>query len=236
MAEDPALQDNPEGVDRPDWLPDNFKSPEDLAASYRESQRKITEEATARRNLEQLVAQQQAQLEAVQAQQAQQQQDEQPWDEWYAQDPIATQKAVAEQAARDAVAQYAQQSQQQAQPIAAAQAEIIATYAYKQLEDRYGTLSPEKQDQMRQTIAEHPHLLPEDAVYSPQKLVSALDMVYRLTGPDEAAAAQTQQDLMRTMKVQAQSASGATGRPSPADDAEQRWQEIANAQTGKLGL
>jgi len=40
----------------------------------------------------------------------------------------------------------------------------------------------------------------------------------------------------RAMKMAAQSASGASGRPSPLSDNEQRWQEIQNAETGRLGL
>jgi hypothetical protein len=40
----------------------------------------------------------------------------------------------------------------------------------------------------------------------------------------------------RAMKLAAQSAAGASGRSPAPDDFEQRWQEIQNAQSGKLGL
>jgi hypothetical protein len=234
MAEDPAQQDNPE-ADRPEWLPENFKTPEDLASSYRESQRKITEETTARRNLEQLVASQQAQIEQIQAAQAQPEPDQNDWYQAYEQDPIATQRALAEQAARDAVAAYAQQAQPQTQQVQGSQAEIVASLAYNALEDRYGKLTDEQRNEMARVATERPYLIPADAVASPQKLADALDVVYQLAVPNPSPAT-SQEDLMRTMKLQAQSANGAGGHLSPADEAQQRWQEITNASTGKLGL
>lgn len=235
MAEDPAQQDNPE-ADRPEWLPENFKTPEDLASSYRESQRKITEETTARRNLEQLVASQQAQIEQIQAAQAQPEPDQNDWYQAYEQDPIATQRALAEQAARDAVAAYAQQAQPQTQQVQGSQAEIVASLAYNALEGQHGKLSQEQRNEMAQIIAERPYLIPNEALASPQKLHEAYDVVYKLSIADKAPPATSQEDLMRTMKLQAQSANGAGGHLSPADEEQQRWQEITNASTGKLGL
>ena len=232
---DPAEQDNQEGADRPEWLPENFKSPEDLAASYRESQRKITEEATARRNLEQLVAQQQAALESMQAQQQQPEADPNEWYTAFEADPIGTAKALAEQAARDAVAAYAQQNQQQTQGIQGSQAEIVAGLAYRALEDKYGQLTEEQKGEMAKVATERPYLIPQEAVQSPQKLADALEIVYKLAVPNPDPQVNSA-DLQRTMKLQAQSATGAGGHLSPADEAAQRWQEIAGASTGKLGL
>lgn len=234
---DPALgQDNQEGVDRPDWLPENFKTPEDLASSYRESQRKITEEATARRNLEQLVASQQAQIEQIQAAQTQQPEPEPAWDEWYAQDPIATQKALAEQIFNERIGQLQASQQQQTQATQGSQAEITASLAYKALEDQVGQLSEETRQEMAQIIQSRPHLIPQDAYYSPQKLSEAYTDVYKLTSTDKNPPAQNAADLQRAMKLQAQTATGAGGHLSTADEAQQRWQEIQNASTGTLGL
>lgn len=237
MAEDPTLSDNPEGEDRPEWLPENFKTPEDLASSYRESQRKITEEATARRNLEQLVASQQAQLEQIQAQQAQQPEaDQNDWYTAFEADPITTQRALAEQTFDQKFSEWQKSQQQQAQVNAASQTEITASLAFKALEDQVGQLSEETRQEMAQLIASRPHLIPQDAFYSPQKLTEAYTDVYKLTGTDKTPPGQSQEDLRRTMKLQAQSANGAGGHLSPADENQQRWQEIANASTGKLGL
>lgn len=239
-----AGQDNQDGEARPDWLPENFNDPQSLVDSYKEAQRKITEEATARaqeatarRNLEELVAQQQAALEQIQ--QAQQQPAEDP-NEWYAafeQDPIATQRALAEQAAAAAVQQFAAQQQQATQPFQASQAEIVASLAYRQLEDTRGQITPELRTEMANLATEFPHLIPEDAAQSPQRLAASLgilaDLAERRLGPQEQM---SNEDIMRTMKVNAQSATGAGGRPSPEDAHVARWKEIVNAPTGTLGL
>lgn len=233
---DPSFTaDNPD-PDRPEWLPENFKTPEDLASSYKESQRKITEEATARRNLEQLVASQQAQIDQHQA--AQTQQPEPDQNEWYAAyeaDPIATQRALAEQAARDAVAEYASQTQPTTQAVQGSQAEIVAGLAYRELEDRHGKLTDEQRNEMARVATEYPHLIPPDSVTSPQRLAAALDIVYKLAVPNPDPQTSSA-DLQRTMKLQAQTATGAGGHLSTADEDAQRWQEITNAKTGTLGL
>lgn len=233
-----AGQDNQEGEDRPEWLPENFKTPEDLASSYRESQRKITEEATARRNLEQLVASQQAQLEQIQAQQQTQQPEADP-NEWYTAfeaDPIGTQKALAEQTYDQRFAQWQASQQQQAQQAQASQAEITASLAFKALEDQVGQLTDETRQEMAQIIQARPHLIPQDAYYSPQKLHEAYSDVYKLTSTDKTPPGQSPEELRRTMKLQAQSANGAGGHLSTPDENAQRWQEIANAPSDKLGL
>lgn len=236
MAEDPTLSDNPED-DRPEWLPENFKTPEDLASSYRESQRKITEEATKSRNLEQIVAQQQAQIEQIQAAQAQQ--PEADPNEWYTAfeaDPIATQKALAEQTYDQRFAKWQESQQQQAQVTQASNAEITASLAFKALEDQVGQLSDETRQEMAQIINARPHLIPQDAYYSPQKLQEAYTDVYKLTSTDKTPPGQSPEELRRTMKLQAQSANGAGGHLSTVDEQQQRWQEIQNAPSDKLGL
>lgn len=240
MAEDPTESGNPESEDRPDWLPQNFKTPEDFVASYKEAERKINEEATARRNLEQVVADLQSQQQAALEQfQAAQQPAEDP-NEWYTafeQDPIATQRALAEQAAAAAVQQYAAAQKQQTQPIQESQAEIVASLAYQQLEAQRGPISDELRTEMANIATEHPHLIPAD-IQSPQRLAASLnllaDLAEKKIGPQEPGTSQA--DLMRTMKVNAQSATGAGGRPSPADEQAQRWTEIMGAKTDSLGL
>lgn len=240
MAEDPTQSDNPEGEDRPAWLPENFSTGEDLANSYREAQRKITEEATARRSLENVVADLQAQQQATLEQFQQSQQPAEDPNEWYTafeQDPIATQRALAEQAAAAAVQAYAAQQTKQSQPIQESQAEIVASLAYQQLEQARGPISEELRNEMHSIAQEYPHLIPQD-VQSPQRLAASLNLLAELAekklGPQDPGP--TQADLMRTMKVNAQSATGAGGRPQPADDHATRWQEIVNATTGSLGL
>ena len=63
-----------------------------------------------------------------------------------------------------------------------------------------------------------------------RQIAGALASVHQsLAGPSQV-------ELMRTMKIQAQTAVGAGGRTFGVSDGEQRWQEISNANTGKLGL
>lgn len=67
------------------------------------------------------------------------------------------------------------------------------------------------------------------ATGDPQQIAAVLADVHQGTSAQPV-------DLMRTMKIQAQSAMGAGGRSLGVSDAEQRWQEITNASDGKLGL
>jgi hypothetical protein len=57
-----------------------------------------------------------------------------------------------------------------------------------------------------------------------------------LTSAYQAIEARDSADTTRQMKLNAQSATGGGGRPASASAGEQRWQEIASANTGKLGL
>jgi hypothetical protein len=52
----------------------------------------------------------------------------------------------------------------------------------------------------------------------------------------EPVEGQVTPELMRTMKLQAQSAVGAGGRSLGVSDVEQRWHEISSADTGRLGI
>lgn len=233
--QDPVLegQDNPDEPDRPEWLPENFKTPEDLAASYKESQRKIHEQVTAQRNLEQMIAQKDAENEQLRAAQQQQlEPDPQPWEEWYATDPLATMRALAEQTTNQKIADLQASQQQQAQQSQLSNVEIVAGLATQMLEDRHGKLTEEQRTEMTRVATENPHLISPDAVTSPQKLAAQLDIIYKLAVPDGASSQQSQEELQRTMKMQAQSATGAGGRLTPADEDAQRWQEIMNANTG----
>ena len=75
ITPDPALEAGQSGDDdqRPEWLPEKFKSPEDLAKSYTELERKLTEEGENRSNLEAQLGDLYEQFESSQqaAQQAQ---------------------------------------------------------------------------------------------------------------------------------------------------------------------
>jgi len=231
---DPSITaDNP---DRPEWLPENFKAPEDLVSSYTELQRTLTERGNANRNLEQIVASQQAQIEQIQATQTQQPEPDQ--NEWYTafeQDPIATQKALAEQTYDQRFSQWQETQQKALQDLQNAQISSATTAAYGELDAQY-SITEEQKEEMARVINEHPYLIPNDAVYDAQKYKGILENVYRIAVPNPGPPQTTSADLQRTMKLQAQTATGAGGHLSTADEDAQRWQEISNASTGKLGL
>lgn len=237
-----AGQDTQEGVDL-EWIPESYRrdsleeSARVLLESQKAAQREMHEATTARRNLEQLVASQQAQIEQIQAQQTQQ--PEADPNEWYTAfeaDPIATQKALAEQTYDQRFAKWQESQQQQAQVTQASNAEITASLAFKALEDQVGQLSDETRQEMAQIINARPHLIPQEAYYSPQKLQEAYTDVYKLTSTDKTPPGQSPEELRRTMKINAQTVNGAGGHLSTVDEQQQRWQEIQNAPSGTLGL
>lgn len=86
--------------------------------------------------------------------------------------------------------------------------------------------------EVSQMLNQRPDLV-EGAMQSgdPHAVAEALGAAYNAVTANEISP-----DLMRTMKIAAQTASGGAGRPSPVSAGEQRWSEIVNAPTGKLDL
>lgn len=224
---------NPEGVDeRPDWLPENFKTPEDLAKSYQEAQNKIREQGTQLNALNENYAQLSSQFEQFAAQQGQPDPAEAQSQlyQMYENDPVATMAYVAQQTAQT-VLQQAQQAQQQTQ--GQVPADVAAFMADKTLEAKYDDWG-----QFKEKIAEHiqtdPFLQNDQIWTNAATATQALDRAYRLVkaetvleNPEQFT--QQQADLARRMKLQAQSAVGAGGRPDPVAEATAEWERIKNA-------
>lgn len=82
-------------------------------------------------------------------------------------------------------------------------------------------------DQVMQKVRENPSRLGELTRSGPMSLAGYL-----------SALAQQERAFQdsRAMKLAAQTMVGASSRPSPMSEAEERWAEIANADTGRLGL
>jgi hypothetical protein len=236
MAEDPTPSGNPDAEERPDWLPENFNSPEDLVKSYQEAQRKITEETSARKALEQNFSSLSEQVEALQQQSQQPQVDpyaqQQQLAEAYETDPIGTMAWLAQQSAQQAVQQYAQTAQQQFQPTIEAQMQNNARFAGSEMQAKYDDYD-HYFPKIQEAIMQDPDLLPETALQSVATTQAKLERIYKMVKADDVIAGtvpqQSQADLMRTMKLNAQSADGAGGRPGSPDAGEQRWKEIQNA-------
>lgn len=235
---DPDLegQDNPE---RPEWLPENFESPEELAKSYVEAQRKITEtsqtlaeERRAREALEESVQALSAQFEAQTRPDPNQVYSQ--WQDLYEQDPIGTMAQIAQATAQQILQQQAQQGQQPAaDPSVIA---FIADQTMGQSHDDWG----QYKEKVGELIASNPLFQRDELWTDPQLASSTMDSAYQMVKAQDVLSgnAVTQQQLAdtRAMKLQAQTASGAGGRPPAEDDWAKRWQEIQNASSGKLGL
>ena len=234
MAESdpPPEVDNPD--DRPEWLPENFKSPEDLAKSYQESQRKITELSTQNKGLEESIGNLSAQFEQFTAQQGQP--DPQAvygqWSDMYEQDPIGTMAQIAQATAAQTVQQYAQQNQQPMQATQQTQSALVAAYADQALAAQYQDWDEEK-GKVAEFIQDNPDMFHEGLFADPAKATKALVTAYKMVKADDVLSGTTvtQQQMAdtRQMKLAAQSAVGASGRPdaTPADVAE--WEAIKAA-------
>ena len=221
LAEQAQTQAN----ERPDGLPENFKSVDALVTSYRQSQRKITELAREKSELEQMIASSETPDPADEtfwqygADPYGQGVDEQP-DELVANQIHPAQlAALAQQAVTDTVI-----GPRVAGLVAAAEQMLQADYPGY----------PAQREQVAAMLQQNPHLI-DHAVGTGNaaELAGILANAYQSV---EAQSGPSTQELMRTMKINAQSATGAGGRPQALTDAAQRWQEIAGASDGKLNL
>jgi len=239
--QDPTLEgaDNPE---RPEWLPENFDSPEALVNSYKESQSKITrtsqelaEERRARESLEEAVQALSEQFEAANRPDPSNVLNQ--WQEQYENDPFSTTlnlaQAIAQQTAQQVLQAQGKQSEPTATPDVVA---FIADQTMSQSREDWG----DYKEKVSELIAENPLFQRDELWTSPQAAAQALDSAYQMVKAQDVlagnAVVQQQAADTRAMKLNAQSAAGASGRSPAPDDFEQRWQEIQNAQSGKLGL
>ncbi len=234
---DPVLegQDNPT-EERPEWLPENFESPEALAASYKEAQRKITELSQSNKGLEDSIQSLSSQFEEFTAAQNRPDPNQvySQWQDLYEQDPIGTMAQIA-QATANQVLQQQQSSQREptATPDVVA---FIADQTMGQNREDWG----DYKEKVAEVIAQNPLFQRDELWTSPQAASQALDSAYQMVKAQDVLSgnhiAQQQQADTRAMKLAAQTAGGAGGRTPAPDDFAQRWQEIQSASSGTLGL
>ena len=236
MAEqDPTLEgaDNPE---RPEWLPENFDSPEALVNSYRESQSKITktsqelaEERRAREALEDAVQTLSAQFEAANRPDPSNVYNQ--WQEQYEQDPFSTTlslaQAVAQQTANEILKQQQGQSAQ-----SGVSPDVVAFIADQTMGQSHSDWDEYKQ-RVSETIAENPLFQRDELWNSPQTAAQALDSAYQMVKAQDVLSGNSvvQQQLAdtRAMKQAAQTATGASGRTPATPDDIAEWQRIKDA-------
>lgn len=242
---DPNLEQNEGADNRPEWLPENFNSPEDLAKSYQEAQRKITELGQQNKGLEESIGELASQFDQLTSQQQAEQTpydpNQDPWAVAYNQAMIEGDytramtlndqrtAAIVQQAVQQGLAQVGQ-PQPQTTP------DVVAFIADRNLASQYEDWAQVKGDVAK--IVETDPLFANDALWqNPAVATQALDRAYKLAKAESGGAdlARQQAADTRAMKLAAQSATGALGRPDISEDAaKQRWQEIQNAGSSKL--
>lgn len=237
---DPVTPDNPEeGVDdRPAWLPENFESPEALAQSYKEAQRKITEMSQQNRAMEENYSSLAEQVEEMNSRPTQYS----PSDlqaqlyEKYEADPLGTTALLANQAAAAMAAQIEEkltkQFGSQVNPAVQSQQELTAQYAW----DGLKAANPDftnYEDKVTEFIRENPHYLPREHLGSTQQVYNDLENVYKIVSRDDvantAAQAAEQAAQFARMKQDAQTLSGSSGFPMPPDAEKAEWDRIRAA-------
>lgn len=231
---DPAEKpDNPAPDARPEGLPDNFKNVEALASSYQELQRRLTEEAQTRSSIEQNYNELAQQFSEITSQPQTPSNDaraqvEQMWEN----DPLGTVAYLVQEGVQQGLKQTKKESEDLVNPALETQYQIVAAYA-----DNAMTQAHEDwQDyggKVADAIKAQPWLLPDRALASPQLATQALENVYKMVKADDilAGTVQTkdQSEADRQRKLQAQTASGAGGRPQTADEQQAEWDRIKGA-------
>lgn len=235
---------NPEDAQRPDWLPENFTSPEALVTSYNEAQNKIREQGTRLNAVEQNFAELSSQFEQSQQQAAQpaQQQYDPNSDPLLAQFETAmengdyrTVAAIQQHWTQQTAIHTAQQLAQQNRPAEGTVTPDVAAFiADKNLEATYPDWN-EVKSQVGDIIRENP-LFDRDELWSnPARATHALTEAYKLAKANEALSGNADQpdmaQLQRTMKLNAQTAVGAGGRPEQIPDDKAAWDRIMAARS-----
>lgn len=228
----PDEGNNPEGADRPEWLPDNFKTPEDLLKSYQEAQNKIREQGTQLNALNDNYATLSNQFAEFSTQQAQ----PDPADAQaqlyaaYENDPVQATINIAQQVAQQTARELAQQQTAQQGQVPADVAAFMADQTLSAKYDDWG----EHKAKIAEHIQTDPFVQNDQIWTNPALATQALDRAYKtvkaeavLENPEQYG--QQQADLARRMKLQAQSAVGAGGRPDPVAADKAEWDRIMGA-------
>jgi hypothetical protein len=129
--------------------------------------------------------------------------------------------------------------QQQAQQPAGPDPDLVARvvdYSMSQKHEDWG----QYKEKVAERIAQDPVYARDDLWTNPDSAERALTSILNVVKAEDVLAgnnvAQQQIADTRAMKLQAQTAQGAGGRPPAQDDFQKRWEEITNASSGRLGL
>lgn len=215
---------------RPDWLPSNFKSPEDLAQSYREAQANLTrtrqELSEVKDQVGQILATQQETQRATEYGTI----EAQLLDAVESGDPQAQLAAMA-WIAQQAAQQYAPQQTDQSP-----NTEVLAFAAEQQMAQKYQDWNEIKLD-IASLVSEDPDLLPVDPNTPLATVVQRLDRVYKIAKANKVLS-QTEQVVQaeeaqnRLIKQQAQTITGASQTPATTDPESEYWASVKNTAPG----
>jgi hypothetical protein len=233
--------------ERPEWLPENFNTPEEMAASYKEAQNKIREQGEAQRRVEMQLAQMQEMLEEDRDQRQQQfaqpQQDQNQLREQlmasYENDPIGTMAYLAQQYANQTVEARFQQLQQDSMPQARQSADqqnqLMAMTVDRALGDAYDDWG-EYKEKVANEIQQDPSLLAPELLTSPEATMRQLSRIYENVKAREVLAQHQNGNFVSnelgSMKRQAQTLSGQGARPGEASADDEHFQRLMAAAKG----
>lgn len=242
MSDETAIEDGGEETtpERPEWLPENFKSPEDLAASYKEAERKIHELAAKAKEAEQLAEQNREWQEWAQRQEQQQRQPagdprQQFMDVW--DDPDRQPELVLHMAQQ--LAELQQQVSQGAQrgpdPVLT---EVTAELAMNKAREQHPDWDL-YHDQIAEIVQQSPHILGNAETLTPAQFAQGLDLAYSIAkGRSLATTGQAVNDAAeaaRLAREQAQTMSGQSARPATQSENEAYWDRVKAADSGGYG-
>lgn len=228
-----------EEPERPEWLPENFESPEALAAAYKESQRAIHERSQRIKDLEGAEQRAQEWEEWARAQQQQQQGPQDDPRERLAEillDPDRQADLVLSMVSE--INDLKQQVARTGQPDPALN-EISAELAQEAMRSKFPDWD-EYAQQVSEVVNENPRILGLTEESRLSDLKSGLESVFYMVRGRSALAAQQETSEQAAAQQQAtrqaaQTMSGAGVRPATLSDDEQYWDRVRSAQSGGYG-
>lgn len=245
---DPETQENP-NEERPDWLPDNFDSPESLVASYKEAERKISSQGQRLAELEQLedrFEELASRLTETPQQQERFNPDEDPfiqaYDRAFEEGDSRTLMALnayhTEAAIRSALESRQQYEATESQNDSEAEARMFAMLTEQAIKDNLGDeWSEELKREVGEVVYNRPHLIPDsrDPSVIAEAIVDVADLI-RIRKARDTGEAVEPHSISRQRKMLAQSAQGEMSRvrTTPQQEADE-WERIKKAGESSYG-
>lgn len=236
VATPQAQDDTP---DRPDWLPEQFDSPEAFAKSYGDLRVELQQRGESQKLLEQKIDSLETLIETVTTQQQQPQQqtalpsnyNEQLMNA-YEQDPIGTMLFLSQQVAQNTVNETLRSQQPQNAQQAHLQGEMVGAMAQQALGAKYDDWA-EYGPRVAAAMEADPWLMPDSALASVNTAADRLESIYKQLKYDDITSGRVQQqpqsfDATR-MKEQAQSVTGGIGRPGEPSEVDEKMARLIAA-------